>query len=87
MFGPLALLPEETGQGQVVLGRGAAMLLGDDVVDGEGDGGVSLRETTIFAALACLLADQGDQRPLHGSMAGDALLQSKLSFGPQQVEL
>jgi len=57
---PLGTVAEETGQGQVVLGRGAAMLLGDDVVDGEGDGRAGLRQSAILAALACPLADLGD---------------------------
>jgi hypothetical protein len=80
------LIPKEAGQGKVVLGRGTAVLLGDDVVMGK-----------VIAEWACGRRQYSQQwcarsrtrvtAPVHGSMTGSALLQGKHGFSPQQIDL
>ena len=85
--GSLGAVAEETGQGEVILGGRTAVLLGDDVVDLEGNNGVGMGELAVFAALACPLAYQGDERLVHRrSMAVGWLLDGAAGFGPQEVE-
>jgi hypothetical protein len=59
----LATVAEETSQGEVILGGDSLMLLSDDMVYLEWDGGVGLGEAAEFAAFPGSLAHQGNKRP------------------------
>src|SRR5262249_39600214 len=66
----LVAVAEEAGEGEILGRGGAALLLGNDMIDRVGEGREGLREPAVFAAGLGALPDQPFKRGVHAGHPG-----------------